>query len=299
VIYTIPKKGTGRWPEREKNMMHIEKKTEDRKNIVKKLEEILGTKAVYQGMPSAAYRIGDYTVTRSGALEAEEEKADYEVLNTLYEAGLIEEIHSEEKMQEEAKEAKEAGAAEAPAAVAIALPMDGHTGATLRNLVNLLYQRASLINKATGAVFAADAALAEALQTEGSITKERFFEILKEHKEELTGLEFTEDKITFTGFADCASSDVLDAEMRLACFMNRQALSQKRIQPKAVAEENEKYSFRIWLIRMGMKGEEYKEARKILLKNLSGNCAFRTEEEARAFSDKQKAKRLEAKKVQA
>lgn len=277
-------------------MMHIEKKTEDRKNIVKKLEEILGTKAVYQGMPSAAYRIGDYTVTRSGALEAEEEKADYEVLNTLYEAGLIEEIHSEEKMQEEAKEA---GAAEAPAAVAIALPMDGHTGATLRNLVNLLYQRASLINKATGAGFAADAALAEALQAEGSITKERFLEILKEHKEELKGLEFTEDKITFTGFADCASPDVLDAEMKLVCFMNRQALSQKRIQPKDVTEENEKYSFRIWLIRMGMKGEEYKEARKILLKNLSGNCAFRTEEEARAFNDKQKAKRIEAKKVQA
>jgi hypothetical protein len=296
VIYTIPKKGTGRWPEREKNMMHIEKKTEDRKNIVKKLEEILGVKAVYQGMPSAAYRIGDYTVTRSGALEAEEGKADYEVLNALYEEGLIEEIHSEEKMQEEAKEAD---AAEAPAAVAISLPMDGHTGATLRNLVNLLYQRASLINKATGAGFAADAVLAEALQAEGSITKERFLEILKEHKEELKGLEFTEDKITFTGFADCASPDVLDAEMKLACFMNRQALSQKRIQPKTVTEENEKYSFRIWLIRMGMKGEEYKEARKILLKNLSGNCAFRTEEEARAFSDKQKAKRVEAKKVQA
>ena len=43
--------------------------------------------------------------------------------------------------------------------------------------------------------------------------------------------------------------------------------------------DNEKYAFRCFLLRLGFIGSEYKEARKILLKNLSGNAAFRTARE--------------------
>nr|DAG75151.1 MAG TPA: Putative amidoligase enzyme [Caudoviricetes sp.] len=272
-------------------MMHREKKIEDRKVLVRRLEELLGTKAVYLGMPSAAYKIGDYIVTRTGALEVEEEKAGDEILNTLCKENLLLGDPEEETKTEEREEEK-------PFSVTITLPMEGHTGQTLRNLVNLLSQRADLINKATGAFFSAGEELTEALQKEEKdIPRERFLEILDEHKDALTGLVFTNEEIRFTGFADTDAKESLCAEMQLASFMNKQALSQKRIQPKAVRKENEKYFFRIWLIRMGMKGNAYKETRKLLLQNLSGNCAFCTEEEARAFREKQKAKRNEAKEA--
>lgn len=42
--------------------------------------------------------------------------------------------------------------------------------------------------------------------------------------------------------------------------------------------ENEKYAFRCFLLRLGFIGEEFKDERKILLKNLSGSAAFKSGE---------------------
>ena len=39
--------------------------------------------------------------------------------------------------------------------------------------------------------------------------------------------------------------------------------------------DNEKYAFRCFLLRLGFIGDEFKAARKILLRNLSGSSAFR------------------------
>ena len=50
---------------------------------------------------------------------------------------------------------------------------------------------------------------------------------------------------------------------------------QKRVTATEQPVENEKYAFRCFLLRLGFIGAEYKEARKILLKNLSGNAAFK------------------------
>jgi hypothetical protein len=39
--------------------------------------------------------------------------------------------------------------------------------------------------------------------------------------------------------------------------------------------DNEKFAFRVFLIRLGFVGDDYKNARKILLRNLTGNSAFK------------------------
>ena len=39
--------------------------------------------------------------------------------------------------------------------------------------------------------------------------------------------------------------------------------------------DNDKYAFRCFLLRLGFIGDEYKIARKVLLRNLKGNSAFR------------------------
>ena len=48
---------------------------------------------------------------------------------------------------------------------------------------------------------------------------------------------------------------------------------------------------RIWLLRLGMNGPEYKDERRILMTNLSGNCAFRTEEDKERWQLRQNEKR--------
>lgn len=49
----------------------------------------------------------------------------------------------------------------------------------------------------------------------------------------------------------------------------------KRINYKPDTSDNEKYAFRCFLIRMGLVGENFKVARRVLLRNLLGSSAFR------------------------
>jgi hypothetical protein len=44
---------------------------------------------------------------------------------------------------------------------------------------------------------------------------------------------------------------------------------------KPTLTDNDKFTMRTWLIRLGFVGDDFKEARQELLKNLSGNGAFR------------------------
>ena len=56
---------------------------------------------------------------------------------------------------------------------------------------------------------------------------------------------------------------------------------------------------RAWLLRIGMRGREFKEARKQLLENLTGHTAFGTAEEAERAKAKAQKKRDEMKAAKA
>jgi len=114
----------------------------------------------------------------------------------------------------------------------------------------------------------------------------------------MEGLQITEEQISFTGFPVPADKAHSDAFCQLVAMMNDMALSQKRIQAKEVNTDNEKYAFRIWLLRLGMNGDAYKSTRKVLMEKLGGHAAFRTPEEAEKAKAKNKAKR-EAEKTMA
>ena len=57
---------------------------------------------------------------------------------------------------------------------------------------------------------------------------------------------------------------------------------QRRASRAKTNPENEKYTFRTWLLRLGMIGDEFKTARQHLLKNLEGNIAWRDPAQAEA-----------------
>ena len=178
------------------------------------------------------------------------------------------------------------------------IPLGAHTGATLRNLVNLIYSRGPLVNQATGGHFEADTGLIEALKDDRcTYTRANFFRSVADyedrHGKSLYGLTITPETVSFTGFGEAADVDHLRAFGHLAVMMNNQALHQKRIQAKAVDATNEKYAMRIWLVRIGMDGEEFKQTRKILMENLTGHSAFRTPAEAEKAKAKAQKKRDE------
>ena len=233
----------------------------DRWALISTLEREIGSTAAYQGAPSFRYVIGDYTVLRDGSLEVADGKADRALLSRLAADGLIEDDSDEP--------------------VGIAFQMDSFTGRTLVNIVNTLASRGKLINKAIGRPNAVHmgAELVRELKADNPDTMTEFMDILHRcgGEKAIRGLRLVGGKLIFTGFPND------DTYRALAEHIVSAALSHRWIKAKEPMGENEKYTFRVWLNALGMKGTEYADARAALLKNLDGNSTFRTEEQRAAF----------------
>ena len=300
---------------------------DDRKELVGRLMELTGLSSQYTYMPRCAYIVGNYTVEKEGTLVTDE-TADQQVIETLLNEGIIvdpdmptqqpnmaeaeapqDEEPSEEATAEESSEAEELddeGEDDTPEEstepenedvddLTVSVPMAGHTAQSIRNFLNLMYSRGPLLNKALGTNFSVSDALLEALDQATIRTVNEMLDELEEYRLGagdigMTGILILPDKISLS-FAGPLSPEQVRVCTQLTSAMNRMAITQKRIQAKTVNDENEKYALRIWLIRLGLNGNERKELRKVLMQNLSGHAAFRTAEEAEKFRIKEKAKR--------
>ena len=329
----------GQDPGKEKNMKRFTLNIEDKKTLVNRLGELTGTKPRYTYMPRCAYECGPYTVEKNGDLLAddgadnsilqtlldeglvtgslevetiESETEEAETANTESAEDTSEET-MQETMEDGAEETAESAEmdetvsaettepaedADAPDSLTISLPMTYHSADSLRRLINLIYSRGPLLTKSTGGAFGCDRKLITALEEAGIVKMEELISKVAEHGG-LTGLTFDDGKVNFTGFPMTDDPDRSKAFMQLASLMNKHAIEMKRIQAKEVNDENEKYAFRIWLLRLGMHSDEYKATRKVLMQNLSGHTAFRTKAEEEKWKARQQAKRDELRTAKA
>ena len=159
--------------------------------------------------------------------------------------------------------------------ITVSLPMKGHTAETLRNLINLFYARSGLLNKALGTSFRVDEGLVNALRDDSCVLNlDKLFETVEayegEHDKAADGLTIEPEKITFSTLPATNDPAILRTFTTLCAMMNKQALTQKHIRPARIREENERFSMRVWLLRMGMVGPEYGEDTRILMQRLSG-----------------------------
>ena len=83
-----------------------------------------------------------------------------------------------------------------------------------------------------------------------------------------------EDKVCFPWFT-VEEYDDTSAYCTFISMLCEFAKNQSRINNKQDTTDNPKYTMRCYLLRLGMIGGEYKAARKVLLRNLSGSSAFR------------------------
>lgn len=70
-----------------------------------------------------------------------------------------------------------------------------------------------------------------------------------------------------------------------------QAYNQRSASPIKTVSDNEKYTFRVWLLRLGLIGDEFKTARKHLLDHLEGNIAWKSPEQAIAQKERLRKKK--------
>ena len=270
----------------------------DRKQLVSIITRETGVKATYKGMPSMAYCIDGITVEKDGTMvwdENTDAATIQKITEALAAAGF--EGTGDTPQPAEAPAPQEAE----PVELTVSMPLTRHTGASLRNLINLVYTRASLLNKALGTSFRVEQGLTDSLQDDACIlTVESLLSAIAayedEHGKVLDGITITPEEISFTSLPETTEPERLRAFTELVAMMNKQAIEQKRVQAKAVNEENEKYALRIWLTRLGMNGPEFKTTRKVLMENLTGHSAFRTPAEEAKWKARQ-AEKCEALKA--
>lgn len=85
----------------------------------------------------------------------------------------------------------------------------------------------------------------------------------------------TETTVSFPWFPFTADPDEVNAYSVFITKLCDMAKNQKRVVTAISETDNDKYTFRCFLLRLGLIGDEYRKARKVLLRNLTGNSAFR------------------------
>ena len=93
------------------------KTMENRKDLVKRIEQLTGERAVYTRMPECAFVIDEFKVERYGTLVFTED-AEQEVIDTLLAEGLIREYDPEAEQREAEAEAAESIEPQEPEPVA-------------------------------------------------------------------------------------------------------------------------------------------------------------------------------------
>ena len=92
------------------------------------------------------------------------------------------------------------------------------------------------------------------------------------------------DKVRFPWFTVQQDGDA-EVYCQFISALHAMARDQKRINHCPDTSDNEKYTFRCFLIRLGFVGNEFKTTRKVLLRHLTGSSAFRHGRNSNAISE--------------
>lgn len=78
------------------------------------------------------------------------------------------------------------------------------------------------------------------------------------------------------------------AYINLCLAISSQAIAQRSTVMRKTHSENELFTFRVWLVRLGLNGEEFKTTRDHLLANLDGDRAWRYDKDQYEVNKKKK-----------
>ena len=204
-----------------------------------------------------------------------------------------------ETVQEIVRKLRKAGAiANDSCGIHIHIGIGSHTPQTLRNLANIVASKEDMIYnslqiaqyrsrycKKADANFIADInkKKPKTMEQLADIWYKRFpsesrhahynssrYHLLNYHST------FTKGTIEFRCFnSEIKHAGKIKAYIQFCLAISNQALIQKSASAKKTITDNPKYTFRTWLLRLGLIGEEFKTARLHLLASLEGDIAWR------------------------
>ena len=291
-----------------------------RATAAKTIAGLLGTQATHVGGAYDAYTVEDpqgrkWKVVSDGSIHCEARGGREGTRN--YSVEVVSPIckyEDIEQVQEIVRSLRRAGAkVNSTCGIHVHVDAARHTPQTLRNIVNIMASKEDLLYKALNVqidreYYCQKADLRflddvnhirpksmqelERLWYNGSSRRGDHYDRTRYHALNLHSV-FSKGTIEFRMFNSTLHAGEVKSYIQLCLAISHQALVQQRAMRTKTQTDNEKYTFRTWLLRLGLIGDEFKTARQHLLKNLEGNIAWRDPAQAVRQRERLQQQRLE------
>lgn len=291
-----------------------------RATAAKTIAGLLGTRATHVGGGYDAYTVEDsqgrkWKVVSDASIRCEarggrEATRNYsvEVVSPICQYGDL------ERVQEIIRALRHSGAkVNDSCGIHVHVDAAKHTPQTLRNIVNIMASKEDLLYKALNVQIERENYCQKAdlrfldevnhvrpksmqelerLWYNGSSRRDIHYDNTRYHALNLHSV-FSKGTIEFRMFNSTLHAGEVKSYIQLCLAISHQALVQQRAMRTRTQSDNEKYTFRTWLLRLGLIGDEFKTARQHLLKNLEGNIAWKDPAQAQRQKERLQQQRME------
>ena len=190
-----------------------------------------------------------------------------------------------------------------------------HNRQSLKNLIGIMYSKEDILFKALqvkedraarwckkvrepmlkkarllSADETPDLTLLENIWYEGEVDKTDHYNWTRYYALNLHSV-FYRGTVEWRCFNSTLNPDRATAYVNLCLAISAQAIAQRSTVMKKTHSDNELFTFRVWLVRLGLNGEEFKNTRNHLLANLDGDRSWRYGKENYEINKKKKKHR--------
>lgn len=220
------------------------------------------------------------------------------------------------KLQECVRRVRKAGAKENPSC-GIHIHVDGanHNRQSLENLLGIMYSKEDILFKALQVSEARvnrwcqkvrepmlrearklssdetkNLTQLESIWYEGDVSNDEHYNWTRYYALNLHSM-FYRGTVEWRCFNSTLHAGKVAAYVNLCLAISAQAIAQRSTVMRKTRSDNELFTFRVWLVRLGLNGDEFKNTRDHLLANLEGDRAWRYDKDNYEVNRKKKKQR--------
>ena len=220
------------------------------------------------------------------------------------------------KLQECVRRVRKAGAkANGSCGIHVHVDASNHNRQSLKNLIGIMYSKEDILFKALqvsesraerwckkvrepmlrqartlSSDETTDLTQLEQVWYEGDVADREHYNWTRYHALNLHSV-FYRGTVEWRCFNSTLHAGKVAAYVNLCLAISAQAIAQRSTVMRKTHSDNELFTFRVWLVRLGLNGPEFKETRDQLLKNLSGDRAWRHDKDSYEVNRRKKRDR--------
>ena len=298
-----------------------------RQQAAQALAEYFGTIPHHYGYTYDTWKVKDregqeWKLMSDGSIHAERKKADgsYEPTDdTCYRVEMVTPklTYSElPKFQECVRRVRRAGAkVNGSCGIHVHVDASNHNRQSLKNLIGIMYSKEDILFKALqvseeraerwckkvrepmlqkarrlSSDETTDLTQLERIWYEGDVSNAEHYNWTRYHALNLHSV-FYRGTVEWRCFNSTLHAGKIAAYVNLCLAISAQAIAQRSTVMRKTRSDNELFTFRVWLVRLGLNGDEFKHTRDHLLAHLEGDRAWRRDKDSYEVNRKKKRNR--------